>query len=123
MPNNASLNPAKIDRWKLIAGKIKPNLDSMPIFTERHTELEETISEAETLQVRQKELMAELQDLNRRRSELALAGEELRLRLSALLQAEYGFKSKKLIEFGVKPRQRRSSAKKPEVAEIASIAK
>lgn len=116
MPNNASLTPAKIDRWKLIAGKIKPNLDSMPSFTERHAEMEETISEAEVLQVRQKELMAQLQDVNRRRNELAMAGEELRLRLAALLQAEHGFKSKKLIEFGIKPRQRRSSKKLEETA-------
>ena len=117
MPNNTSLTPTKIDRWKLIAGKTKPKFDSMPSFAERHAEMEETIGEAEVLQIRQKELMAQLQDVNRRRSELAVLGEELRLRLAALLQAEHGFKSKKLIEFGVKPRQRRPSAKKTEVVE------
>jgi chromosome segregation ATPase len=106
------LTAAKIASWKLIAVKVKPFLETMPAFTDRHAEMERVITESEDLEIRQKQLKAELQELNHRRGELATQGEDLRARLAALIQAEHGFQSKLLIEFGVKPRQRRSRAKK-----------
>jgi hypothetical protein len=122
MPSNASLTPKKIESWKVIAVGFKPQIELLPLFADRHAELEQVIEEAETLQIRQKALKAELQLLNRRRGELATTGEDLRARLAALVQAEHGFANQKLIEFGVKPR-RRSRAKKEEPEQLRPVTK
>jgi hypothetical protein len=59
-------------------------------------------------------LKADLQEVNRQRAELAKQGDETRNRLAASLQAEHGFKSERLLEFGIKPRRFRGRIKKKE---------
>jgi hypothetical protein len=112
MPTLSSLTSEKIGNWKLITTAFRPHLEKLAPFAGQHSGLENLTVEAESLQVRQKALRAELQDLNRRRAEVAKTGEELRTRLAAVLQAELGFTSEKLIEFGVKPRRPRVRSRK-----------
>jgi hypothetical protein len=108
MPSKTNLTAKMIETWKVIATAFRAHLDSMPSFVTRHAELEGMIGTAESLQIQQKKLKGELQDLNQRRYELAAAGEELRGRMAAAAQAELGFTSEILVGFGVKPRRNRT---------------
>jgi hypothetical protein len=120
MPDTSNLNPQKIARWKVIAAGLRANPEWISSFAGLLEDLEQMIDEAERLQIQQKGVLAQLRLLNRRRSELAGAGEELRIRLTALVQAEHGFKNDKLIEFGVKPR-RRARPRKEEQPEPTTL--
>lgn len=101
-----SLTGEKIANWKVAHAAAGSKLDELPKLADRHAELGEVIQEAESSQVEQKSLLSALRVLNRRRRELAASGEDLRMRLAAVLQSELGFKNEKLITFGVKPRLR-----------------
>lgn len=117
-----SLTAEKIEFWKVLHKGIGPELVQQPVITAKHADFGTIIEEADLLQLQQKNLLASLRDINQRRREIAVAGEELRLRLAAVLQAEFGFKSEKLIGFGVKPRRRvRRSRKAEEQPEVEAV--
>src|SRR6185295_7072916 len=79
-----------------------PLLAEMPHLRELHTQLEAIIARSEELNARIEALKAESQEINRTREELATTGDDLRNRLGATLRTVYGFRSEKLIEFGLK---------------------
>jgi hypothetical protein len=60
-------------------------------------------------------LKAESREVNATRDTLAKTGDDLRRRLGAALQTTYGFRSEKLIEFGIPPRRTRGRDKNPRV--------
>jgi chromosome segregation ATPase len=91
---------------------LKPQLESMPQLTARYNELVKTTSDAEALENRQAQLKADLQEVNRQRRDIFKSGEELRNRIGAVLKAEHGFTSERLLEFGLKPKRARGRAKK-----------
>ena len=105
--------PERIARWKLMIGGLTPHLPEMPFLTEMHNELEATTTELEELERRHEALKAETREINRLRDELASAGDDLRNRLGAALRTRHGFKSEKLIEFGLQPRRTRGRDTKP----------
>ena len=72
-----------------------------------HTELKSIILQSEELDARHEALKADTQEINRTRDELATRGDELRNRLAATLQTVHGFRSEKLLEFGIQPRRPR----------------
>jgi hypothetical protein len=51
-------------------------------------------------------------ELVRRRQELELKGETLRLRAAAMLRGTFGFTSEELIPFGLRPRPRNTGPRK-----------
>ncbi|HYN22972.1 MAG TPA: hypothetical protein VE078_18575 [Thermoanaerobaculia bacterium] len=117
-----SLTGAKIANWKVAHAAVASRLEELPKLADRHAELGGVIHEAESSQVERKSLESALRVLNRRRRELAVTGEDLRMRLAAVLQSELGFKNEKLITFGVKPRLRarrrgKTEEKPPEAPE------
>jgi hypothetical protein len=91
---------------------LKPQLETMPQLTGRYNEMLKFTTDAEDLENRQALLKADLQEVNRKRRDLAKTGEELRNRIAAVLKAEHGFSSERLLEFGVKPTRKRVRAKK-----------
>jgi hypothetical protein len=109
-----NLTAEKIGSWKLFHHALLDELEKLPFLGERHMQLTAFIKEAERLQLKQLALRAELQDLNRRRYELVLEGDDLCRRLGAALQSHLGFKSEKLIGFGIKPRPRTRRRRKTE---------
>ena len=109
-----SLTGEKIANWKVAHTAAESKLDEFPKIADRHAELGGVIQEAERSQVEQKGLLSALRVLNRRRRELAVSGEDLRMRLAAVLQSELGFRNEKLISFGVKPRLRARRNRKTE---------
>lgn len=105
--------PERVARWKLITGALTPLLPEMPFLTEMNTELEATTAELEELDRRHEALKAETREINRVREELAREGDDLRNRLGAALRTRHGFRSEKLIEFGLQPRRTRGRDIKP----------
>lgn len=115
MATKGSTNPERIARWKVMAAGVKQQLGELPLLAPLHQELEDVILQSEALDVRSEALKAEAREVNRLRDELATRGDELRSRLGATLQTVHGFKSEKLIEFGIAPRKARGRDRKPRV--------
>jgi hypothetical protein len=105
--------PERIARWKVIATGLIPLLPEMPHLSALHAELNGIISRSEELDARHEALKAETREVNRIREEQATTGDDLRNRLGAAIRTLYGFKSEKLIEFGLKPRRVRGRDKQP----------
>ena len=113
MATKGNTLPERIARWKVIAAALRPLLAEMPQLTELHTQLEGIIARSEELNARIEALRAESQEINRIREELATTGDDLRNRLGATLRTVHGFRSEKLIEFGLKPRRPRGRDRQP----------
>jgi hypothetical protein len=84
---------------------LKPQLGDFPLLAPLHAELEGVTLQSEELDVRHEALKAETREINRIRGELAKKGDDLRSRMGATLQTVHGFRSEKLIEFGIQPRR------------------
>jgi hypothetical protein len=105
--------PERIARWKVIVAGLLRLLPEMPHLSELHAQLVGIISRSEELDARHEALKAETREVNRIREELAVTGDDLRNRLGAAVRTIHGFKSEKLIEFGLKPRRGRGRDKQP----------
>jgi len=105
MATKGNTNPERIARWKVISAGLKPLLATMPHLADLHGELEKVIAQSEELDARHEALKAETREVNRKRDDLAKKGDDLRARLAASLQTVHGFRSEKLIEYGVQPRR------------------
>ena len=112
MSSDGQAGTEVIGRWKVMVTNLKPQLETMPQLTARYNEMAKLTTDAEDLENRQAQLKADLQQVNRQRRDLAKTGEELRNRIAAVLRAEHGFSSERLLEFGVKPKRKRVRAKK-----------
>lgn len=119
MATKGNTVPEKLARWKVIHTGIAPMLPEMPHLSGLHTELGNVIARSEELDARHEALKAETREVNRTRLELAQAGDDLRNRLGAAVQTLHGFKSEKLIEFGLKPRRARGRDRKPRTSRKA----
>lgn len=113
MATKGSSIPERIARWKVIHVGVRPLLPEMPFLTDLHAELETVILQSEELDARHEALKAETRELNRIREELARTGDDLRNRMGAALQTVHGFRSERLIEFGLKPRRARGRDRQP----------
>jgi hypothetical protein len=112
MASDGKGSTAVIGRWKVMVTNLRPQLETMPQLTGRYNEMVRITTDAEDLENRQALLKADLQEVNRQRRDLAKTGEEMRNRIAAVLRAEHGFSSERLLEFGVKPKRKRVRAKK-----------
>ena len=107
MATKGNTNPERIARWKVMTVALEPQLGDLPLLAPLHAELKDVTSESGELDARHEALKAETREVNRKRDELAKKGDDLRARMAASLQTVHGFRSEKLIEFGVKPRRAR----------------
>lgn len=101
-----------IGRWKVMGVNLKPQLETMPQLTTRYNDFVKVTSDAEALETRQAQLKADLQEVNSQRRNIFKTGEDMRNRIGAILKAEHGFTSQRLLEFGLKPKRKRVRAKK-----------
>jgi hypothetical protein len=90
-----------------------PQLETLPELAARHARLSQLMAQAEELEARQAQLKADLQELNGQRRDLVKAGEEVRSRIGAVLRAEHGFTSERLLEFALKPKRIPIRGRKP----------
>lgn len=112
MATKGSTNPERIARWKVMTTALKPLLPELPFLSEIHAELENVVVQSEELDARHEALKAETREINRIREELVRNGDDLRNRMGAALQTLHGFRSEKLIEFGIQPRRVRGRDRK-----------
>lgn len=105
MPSDGRTFTETHGRWKVLATNLLSQLETLPHLAPRHLEITRILTEAETLEVRQSLLKADLQEVNRKRREILKTGEDLRNRIGAILRAEHGFTSERLVEFGLKPKR------------------
>ncbi|HEX4964730.1 MAG TPA: hypothetical protein VF173_28215 [Thermoanaerobaculia bacterium] len=101
-----------IGRWKVMATNLQPQLDKLPQLAGKYAELVKMTSDAEALETRKAQLTADSQDVNHQHRDILKAGEDLRNRIGAILKAEVGFTSERLLEFGLKPKRLRGRGKK-----------
>lgn len=111
MASNGKATTEVHGRWKVMAVNLQPQLEKLPQLTGQYTQLVKMTSDAEVLETRQAQLTADLQEVNHQRRDLLKTGEDLRNRIGAVLRAEHGFTSERLLEFGLKPRRSRGRAK------------
>ena len=118
-------------RWEGITGNLAAELDQFPHLKGHFDGLMGKIQESLALEGQIGILQGSLGEALERLDQVAAEGEELRGRLTAALQAEFGFDSSRLHYFGLKPRRPRGRRKKtaqlpaadtPETANIANIA-
>jgi len=107
MATKGNSNPERIARWKVMTVALEPQLGDFPLLAPLHAELKDVTLQSEGLDAHHEALKAETREVNRKREDLAKKGDELRARMAATLQTVHGFRSEKLIEFGVKPRRTR----------------
>ena len=112
MSSDSKAATAVIGRWKVMATNLQSQIDKIPQLAGRYTEMVRMTSDADAMETRQAQLTADLQELNHHRRDLLKAGEDLRSRIGAVLKAEHGFTSERLLEFGLKPRRGRGRGKK-----------
>ena len=112
MSSDSKAATAVIGRWKVMAANLPSQVDTIPQLAGRYTEMGKMTSDADALETRQAQLIADLQEVNHQRRDLLKAGEDLRSRIGAILRAEHGFASERLLEFGLKPRRGRGRGKK-----------
>lgn len=112
MASNGKATTEVYGRWKVMAANLQPQLEKLPQLAARYTELVKMTTDADALETRQAQLTADLQEVNHQRRDLLKNGEDLRNRIGAVLKAEHGFTSERLLEFGLKPRRARGRAKK-----------
>jgi FtsZ-binding cell division protein ZapB len=107
MATKGRSKPERIARWKVMTVGVEPQLGELPLLAPLHTELKSITLQSEELDARSEALKAETQEINRKRDDLATRGDELRNRMAAALQTVHGFRSEKLLEFGIQPRRAR----------------
>ncbi len=112
MASNGQATTEVYGRWKVMAVNLQPQLEKLPQLAGRYAELVKFTADADALETRQAQLMADLQEVNHQRRDLRRAGEDLRNRIGAVLKAEHGFNSERLLEFGLKPQRPRGRSKK-----------
>jgi hypothetical protein len=112
-------------RWEGITGNLAAELDQFPHLKGHFDGLMGKIQESLALEGQIGILQGSLGEALERLDRVAAEGEELRGRLTAALQAEFGFDSSRLHYFGLKPRRPRGRHKKtaqPPAADTADIA-
>ena len=110
-------NAEKFSRWGVSVTNVKENLDEMPHVAPDLAEMERLLTEARGLESRLEDLRGQGRVLSAQLRDVVKAGEKLRARLGANLQAKFGFTSEALVKFGFRPRRinrRRPVVKPPE---------
>ena len=94
--------------WELMNNSLKPSIAEFPELVALQAEFEAHIAHSTALHSEQEILRARLRETTRLRQEAEAHGQDLRLRLSYMLQAKLGFTSEKLIAYGLAPRRKKN---------------
>ena len=115
----------KQDRWQGITNNLGERLDQLPHLRGLYDALVAKMEESRALERQIFNLRVQLDEALERLDQVAAEGETVRGRLTAALQAEYGFDSSRLHDFGLRPRRPRKRRRKepePEAAPAESPA-
>jgi hypothetical protein len=93
----------KLRSWKELTDGMRPRIEEVAHLQGEHTELAAIVEEIEALNTQEDLHISRLRDTTQRRSIAEKRGVELRGRLAAGLQAQFGKKSVVLHQFGLRP--------------------
>jgi len=93
----------KLRGWKELTEGMRPRLEEVAHLQGEHTELAAIVQEIEALNTQEDLHIFRLRETTQRRSVAEKRGVELRGRLAAGLQAQFGKKSVVLHQFGLRP--------------------
>lgn len=112
-----SMNDIYIRQDKL-ATNLRPYLAELPHAAADHAELEAVLARIKTSFSEQEVHTRRIAQLIAGRKADLQAAQDLRSRITALLQGRFGPTSERLLEFGIKPRKRRGRPKPKETAPL-----
>jgi len=98
----------KLNDWQALVDNLKPHLTDLPNLSIDQASLSTLVTQTRALQAQQDSHLASLRDIVSQRNVLAVEARKARNRLVAGLQSAFDHSSDKLLEFGIKPRVRRS---------------
>ncbi len=98
-----------LNDWQALVDNLKPHLTEMPNLAADHATLTNLIEQTRALKAQQDLHLASVRDVVTQKNALTAQARKARNRLVAGLQSALDHESDKLLEFGVKPRARRSS--------------
>jgi hypothetical protein len=107
----------KRSQWEGITGNLGSRIDQIPHLKGLYESLVASTRQSLDLERQINTLQGRLGEALERLDQVAAEGEKIRGRLTAALQAEYGFESPQLHDFGLKPRRLRGRRKKTPEAE------
>ena len=99
----------RLNDWQALVDNLKPHLAEMPNLAADHATLTGLIDQTRALQAEQDQHLASVREVVSQKNTLAKQAGKARNRLVAGLQSAFDHESDKLLEFGVKPRARRSN--------------
>ena len=102
----------RMNNLQLMGNNLEPKLATMEFLRPIHEEITAVVVDGRQLEADQENARKVLTELVRRRQELELKGETLRLRAAAMLRGAFGFTSEELIPFGLRPRPRNTAPRK-----------
>ncbi|HXO18996.1 MAG TPA: hypothetical protein VOA87_03630 [Thermoanaerobaculia bacterium] len=116
---------AKIAIWEALSTKVKANLTDLPQATDDQTAMDQVISQLKAFQGQEENISEQLRKANGDRRLAVAQGVKLRNRLIAHVQGKYGVEDEKVLDFGIRPRNRRFRRKprttvQPPAAQLAS---
>lgn len=95
---------------------VEPHLTEMPHLQEPHQELKQKLTEIDSLSIQQAAQRATVQETTLALRQKTTEAKALALRLRAGVTSFFGNRAERLIEFGIRPRRRRTGgnpAEKP----------
>lgn len=101
-------------RWRVLTEAVRDHLRDLSHALAQNTRLEKLVVEILGSLDEQKALDVRLRALIRERKAKVIQARDLRNRLAAAIQSQYGLGSEKLLEFGLKPRRPRRTARRRE---------
>jgi hypothetical protein len=97
-----------LHKWSQILSGSEANASELEFLEPGRVELQRLFEKAKSLEIRQSALAAERQQVTRELDAVKEQGRELAVRLRLGIRTQFG-ESEKLIEFGLQPRQRKTS--------------
>jgi hypothetical protein len=89
--------------WDRLLAAVEANREDLPQVEALHVELEASLTDLRILHARRATLQREMLVRTQELKILAAQGRDLAVRIRYVIRARYGFRSDKLLEFGIKP--------------------
>ena len=109
-------NAGEMEIWSLMSGAMDVNEDRFIHLAEQRAELRNSLAEARALVLEQAASTAAKQIATQRLQRVITEGRKLATFLRRGVKQEYGNRSEKLLEFGIKPLRVHRRANSPEVS-------
>ncbi|HXO22602.1 MAG TPA: hypothetical protein VOA87_21985 [Thermoanaerobaculia bacterium] len=111
----------QVNTWVKLATHVRANLTDMPQAGDDLAAFEQAVAHVQDMGNQEQAFTAQLRAAKGSRIQGVLDGIKLRNRLAAHVAAKYGPENEKLLEFGLRPRNRRFRRKPPAAAQPPAV--